>query len=166
MKDISEKIKKIINDLKKRNLMMAIAESCTGGYISHMFTNIPGASTVFERGIISYSNEAKIEVLKVQSDAIRDYGAVSEIVAKQMAENIRILSKVHIGLGITGIAGPSGSTEEKPVGLVYIGFSTPKDTLIKKFIFEADRLGFKKRVLEEIILLLNDYLKVTKKVEY
>lgn len=161
MKDTLEKIKKIINDLTQKRIHIALAESCTGGYISHMFTNISGASKVFERGIVSYSNEAKIEVLNVRSETINKYGAVSEQVARQMAENIRILSKVDIGLGITGIAGPTGGTEEKPIGLVYIGFSTQMYTLIKKFIFKTDRISFKKNVLDEIILLLNDYLKAS-----
>ncbi|MFX1274328.1 MAG: CinA family protein [Promethearchaeota archaeon] len=163
MKYKLDKIKKIINDLTQKKIQIAIAESCTGGYISHMFTNISGASKVFERGVVSYSNEAKIEVLNVKSETINKYGAASAQVARQMAENIRNLSKVDIGVGITGIAGPTGGTEEKPIGLVYIGFSTQMDTLIKKFIFKTDRISFKKKVLDEIILLLNDYLKELKK---
>ena len=115
--------------------MLAIAESCTGGYISHMFTNISGASNVFERGVVCYSNKSKVEVLNVDLISIEDAGAVSETVARQLAYNIRILSNVDIGIGITGIAGPTGGTKEKPVGLVYIGYSTKDEIKIEKFLF-------------------------------
>ena len=122
-----------------------------------MITNIPGASNVFERGIICYSNLSKISLLNINPDYLIQYGAVSEIVAKHLANNIRILSDVTIGIGITGIAGPTGGTPEKPVGLVYIGFSTQKETIVKKYQFKVNRIAFKEKVLEKILTLLQNF---------
>jgi nicotinamide-nucleotide amidase len=152
------RIQKIIETFTEKNIWIATAESCTGGYVAHMLTNISGASKVFERGVVSYSNEAKIEILKVDAKAIEKYGAVSEIVAGQMANNIRNLSKVDIGIGVTGIAGPSGGTEEKPVGLVFIGFSTKEQTIVEKYIIKTDRIAFKTEVLKKVIEFLENYL--------
>ncbi|MFW9947939.1 MAG: CinA family protein [Candidatus Odinarchaeota archaeon] len=149
-----KRIEKVIKGLIKKKLLLAIAESCTGGYVSHMITNISGASNVFERGIVCYSNKSKIELLNVDPKSIDSLGAVSEAVARQLAYNIRILSKVDIGIGITGIAGPTGGTSEKPVGLVYIGFSTEEETIIEKYNFNANRINFKELVLEKIIEFL------------
>ena len=155
---IEEKIRNIINKFTKKDIWIAIAESCTGGYISHMITNISGASKVFERSIVCYGNQAKIDIIEVNPKDIENYGAVSEEVASQMAYNVRIMSKpCDIGIGITGIAGPTGGTPEKPVGLVYIGYSTIKETVVKKYNFKADRITFKKLVLEEIIGFLENY---------
>lgn len=156
--DALERISKLIKNFSIKNLQIAVAESCTGGYISNMFTNISGASKVFERGIVCYSNQAKIELVKIDPKVIEKYGAVSEIVVKQLAHNIRVLSNVDIGIGISGIAGPTGGTPEKPVGLVFIGFSSNKDTIVQKFHFETDRISFKKRVLEKIIHFLEEFL--------
>ncbi len=155
--EIIERIRQIIHQFSKRNVSIAVAESCTGGYISHMMTNISGASKVFERGIVSYSNRAKIDMLGVNPEDIEEYGAVSEPVANQMANNIRQRSDVDIGIGVTGIAGPKGGSPEKPVGLVYIGFSTVKETVVKKHNFKVDRITFKKLVLQKIMQFLEDF---------
>lgn len=156
--EIEEKIRDIIKKFTKNDIWIAIAESCTGGYISHMITNISGASKVFERCIVCYGNQAKIDILKVNPKDIENYGAVSEEVARQMANNVRIMSKLcDIGIGITGIAGPTGGTPEKPIGLVYIGYSIIKETLVKKYNFKADRITIKKLVLEEIVGFLENY---------
>lgn len=149
--DVLERIDKIIKTYTTKSLKIAVAESCTGGYISHMITNIPGASKVFERGIVCYSNQAKIDLLNVERKTLEIHGAVSENVVKQLAYNIRTLSNVDIGIGISGIAGPTGGTPEKPVGTVYIGFSTEEETQANRFDFNADRIMFKKLVLEKII---------------
>ena len=146
-----ERITKIVDNLIKNQIRIAFAESCTGGYISHMFTNISGVSNTFDRAIICYSNASKIQLLNVDPKTIEENGAVSGEVAKQLAFNVRILSDVDLGIGITGIAGPTGGTEEKPVGLVYIGFSTEKETDVKKFQFHTHRIDFKKKVLEKIL---------------
>ena len=156
--DILKRIEKLIKDFSEQNLKISIAESCTGGFISHMFTNISGASKVFERGIVCYSNQAKIEMVNVDPTVIEKYGAVSENVVKQLAHNIRILSNVDIGIGISGIAGPTGGTPEKPVGLVFIGFSTDKDAIVQKFNFKTDRISFKKRVLKKVVHFLEEFL--------
>lgn len=149
--DFLGRIEKILETYTRKNLKMAIAESCTGGFISHMFTNISGASKVFERGIVCYSNQAKISLIGVDPKDIEKYGVVSEVIVHQLATNVRIHSQVDIGIGISGIAGPTGGTPEKPIGLVFIGFSTEKETIVKKFEFTADRITFKKLVLEEVI---------------
>ena len=156
--DILKRIEKLIKDFSEQNLKISIAESCTGGFISHMFTNISGASKVFERGIVCYSNQAKIEMVNVDPTVIDKYGAVSENVVKQLAHNIRILSNVDIGIGISGIAGPTGGTPEKPVGLVFIGFSTDKDAIVQKFNFKTNRISFKKRVLKKVVQFLEEFL--------
>ena len=148
------RIEKIIQEFSKRKVLIALAESCTGGYVSHMITNISGASEVFERGVVSYSNQAKIDLLGVDPADLDEFGAVSVQVAEQMAEGIRKTSNVNIGIGITGIAGPTGDTPEKPLGLVFIGFSTSKGIFVNKHIIKEDRLTFKKKVLEEILILL------------
>ena len=157
--DFLEIIKDIITNFTTREITLAIAESCTGGYISNMFTNISGASKVFERGIICYSNASKVTLLNVDPESINQHGAVSETVAKQLANNIRVLSNVDIGIGITGIAGPTGGTLEKPVGLAYIGISTIDEIFVEKHHFDVDRITFKAKILEKILLLLQNFIK-------
>ena len=132
-------INKISLLLKKKRLKIATAESCTGGLIAHTLTNVSGSSEYFDRGVISYSNSAKTELLDVPERIISKYGAVSQYVAKAMAIGIRNKSNADIGLSTTGIAGPTGGTKEKPVGLVYIGVSTKEDTIVKKFQFGGNR---------------------------
>jgi len=150
-----ERLEKVIKNLITKKKTLALAESCTGGYLSHMITNISGASKIFERAIICYSNRSKIELLNVDPETIEQKGAVSESVAYQLAKNVRILADTDIGIGVTGIAGPTGGTKEKPVGLVYIGFSTIHKTRVFKFEFKADRITFKKLVLEKILNFLD-----------
>jgi nicotinamide-nucleotide amidase len=154
-KEILEKISTI---LKEKGLKIATAESCTGGLISHSFTNISGSSDYFDRGIVSYSNKAKTELLGVTEDVLIKYGAVSEEVAKEMAEGVRKRSNVDIGLATTGIAGPTGGTNDKPVGLVYIAFSTKDTTHVNKFQFSGDRLENKDSTLNAALKMLLDYL--------
>ncbi|MFX1328766.1 MAG: CinA family protein [Promethearchaeota archaeon] len=161
--EILERISKIIETFSCNEIQLAVAESCTGGYVSHMFTNISGASKVFERGIVCYSNQAKIDLLNVDPKIIERYGAVSENVAKQLATNIRMISNVDIGIGISGIAGPTGGTPEKPVGLVFIGFSTKEEVSVQQYNFETDRITFKKKVLEKVIQILEELNQEKKK---
>ncbi len=154
--DVLKRIEKIIKNFTEKSIHIAIAESCTGGYISNMITNVSGASNIFERGIVCYSNRAKIDSVNVNPKTIVEYGAVSKEVVKQLANNIRVLSNVDIGIGISGIAGPTGGTPEKPVGLVFIGFSTEKETIVKKYRFETERITFKQNVLEKVIQFLEN----------
>ena len=152
-------VEKISSELTKRKKKIATAESCTGGLIAHTLTNISGSSNFFERGIVSYSNNSKIQLLDIDKKLIRKYGAVSPEVATAMAEGIRIKSDVDIGLSTTGIAGPTGGSAEKPVGLVYIGISTKKVTIVKKYNFSTDRLENKKRTCKKALELLYQQIK-------
>ena len=156
---VDEKLlNKIYLKLIENKYKIATAESCTGGLLSHTLTNISGSSDFFDRGIISYSNEAKNELLDVPKDIIEKYGAVSEEVAGLMADGVRRKYNVDIGLSTTGIAGPSGSTENKPVGLVYIGFSIKNKKIVKKFNFHGDRLQNKESTCNAVLKLLYDEL--------
>jgi nicotinamide-nucleotide amidase len=154
-KEILEKISLILKDKK---LTVASAESCSGGLIANTLTNISGSSEYFDRGVISYSNKAKMELLDVTKDDLDKYGAVSKQVAKAMAEGIRKKSNVDIGISTTGIAGPTGGTKEKPVGLVYITLSTKDETFIKKFQFSGTRLENKDSTCNAALQILYDYL--------
>jgi len=154
-KEILNKISLI---LKKRHLKIVTAESCTGGLISHTLTNISGSSDYFDRGIVSYSNTAKTELLGVSEGLLEKYGAVSKQVAEAMAEGARIRSSVDIGIATTGIAGPTGGTKEKPVGLVYIAISTSDDTIVKKFQFSGNRIENKKSTCNAALQMLLDII--------
>jgi PncC family amidohydrolase len=151
-------LNKISTLLTEKKLTIAIAESCTGGLIAHNLTNISGSSNYFDRGLVSYSNNAKNELLNISKKLLIDYGAVSEPVAKAMAECVRILSSVDIGISTTGVAGPTGGNKKKPVGLVYVGLSTKKDVIVKKFMFNEDRIGNKIATCNAALKLLYDYL--------
>jgi len=144
--------------LKEKGLKIATAESCTGGLIAHNLTNISGSSDYFDRGIVSYSNRAKIDVLGVSKDLLNEYGAVSKQVAKEMAEGVRKRSNVDIGVATTGIAGPTGGTKDKPVGLVYIAISIKNKTLVKKFQFSGNRFENKESTLNATLKMLLDLL--------
>lgn len=144
--------------LKNKKYTIAIAESCTGGLIANLITNVSGASCWFERGVVSYSNKSKVEVLGVKEDTIKKFGAVSEQCAGEMAEGIRKISGVTLGLSVTGIAGPSGGTKEKPVGTVYIALATPTGTRHISYCHPKDREAFKQLVAYEALDLVRRYL--------
>ncbi len=129
----------VFEKLKEKNMKIAFCESCTGGLISNRFTQIPGVSQVFDRGIITYSNRSKIEELGVKEDTLSKYGAVSEQVALEMAVGLLNKTKVDIALSTTGIAGPTGGSKSKPVGLVYIGIATRDNAYVVKSTFSGDR---------------------------
>jgi len=131
--------------LRERGWRIATAESCTGGLIGHRITEVPGSSDYFERGVVAYSNRAKVELLSVPEELIRKHGAVSPQVAEAMAKGIRERTGVEVGLGVTGIAGPTGGTPQKPVGLVYIGVATPEGIWVKEFRFVGERSQIKFR---------------------
>lgn len=152
---IDEKLlENIFSKLDKLNLLIATAESCTGGLIAHTLTNVSGSSNFFDRGIVTYSNRAKIQLLGVSEEVLKQKGAVSHEVAKSMADGIRTRSKVDIGISTTGIAGPTGGTKEKPVGLVFIGISTEKNTIVKKFHFSGNRTENKESTCNEALKML------------
>ena len=155
MKQGIEPIEVIIGRLlRKRGWMLSTAESCTGGLIGHRITNVPGSSDYFDGGVITYSNDSKRELLKVPEETITTYGAVSHQTAVAMAEGIRKLRGIEVGIGVTGIAGPAGGTEAKPVGLVYIALSSPVRVECKEFRFHGDREMIKLQASEAALSML------------
>ena len=129
--------KKIITILNKKKLKLSVAESCTGGLLASSITSISGASKVFNLGLVTYSNQAKIKILKVNKNIIKKYGAVSHECCAAMVKNLSRISKANINVSITGIAGPKGGTKQKHVGLVYIGVKKGNKILINKCLFKS-----------------------------
>ena len=148
----------IANLLWEQELTVATAESCTGGLIGDRLTKVPGSSRYFDRGVISYSNQAKIDLLGVNKATLERYGAVSEETAREMARGIRDKAKVDIGLATTGIAGPGGGTEEKPVGLVYLALAREDEVEVYKRIFKGHRRRVKYLTSQIILNLLRKSL--------
>ncbi|MGE5364576.1 MAG: competence/damage-inducible protein A [Bacteroidota bacterium] len=144
--------------LTERGLTLALAESCTGGLISHRLTNISGSSKYFERGVISYSNGAKVELLKVDEDKLIQHGAVSLEVAQQMAAGIKAVSGTDLGLAITGILGPTGATPEKPIGLVFVGICDDNICTAKEFRFGDDRIINKDKAAQAALDMLRRHI--------
>jgi nicotinamide-nucleotide amidase len=144
--------------LLERELKIATAESCTGGLVGNMLTNVSGSSRYFERGVICYSNAAKVEILKVDEDTLAEHGAVSMEVAMQMAEGVKSTSGADIGLATTGIMGPTGATADKPIGLVYIGYCDDKVCTARKFNFGDDRMLNKQRTAQAALDFLRRQL--------
>ena len=136
MKELS---KKVINLLRKKKLKISFAESCTGGMLASSITAIRGSSKIFTLGLITYSNKSKINILKVRRNIIIKHGAVSYETCLSMVKNLSLMSKTHISVSITGVAGPGGGTKSKPVGLVYIGVKKGKKILIKKYLFKSKK---------------------------
>jgi len=128
--------KKIVKKLIKKKITISVAESCTGGLFSRTVTSVSGSSKVFDLGLVTYSNQAKIKVLKVPKMIIKKYGAVSKQVCLAMVKSISKISKTNISISITGIAGPTGSTKKKPVGLIYVGIKKNNKISIKKYLFK------------------------------
>ena len=147
-------LKNVSDQLRKNNLTVATAESCTGGLLAHLLTNISGSSEYFDRGVVTYSNKSKIELLGVPQETINEYGAVSKQTAEAMAVGIKKQAKVDIGISTTGIAGPAGGTKEKPVGLVYIVIATSKNVDANRFLFSKDRLQNKEKTCYKALELL------------
>ncbi len=129
-------IKKIIKKLKRKKMKIAVAESCTGGMLSSTITSVSGSSKVFNLGLVTYSNESKIKVLKISKKIIRKYGAVSEQVCKAMVKNVSKIGRTNISVSVTGIAGPKGAKRKKPVGLVYVGIKKDSKIIVKKYLFK------------------------------
>ena len=132
-------MKSLIKILAKKKLRISVAESCTGGLLASNITSTSGASKVFNLGFITYSNQAKIEILKVNKNIIRKYGAVSHECCSMMVNNLSKISKANINVSITGIAGPKGGTKSKPVGLVYIGIKKGNKISVNKCLFKSKK---------------------------
>ena len=131
--------KKIITILNKKKLKLSVTESCTGGLLASSITSISGASKVFNLGLVTYSNQAKINILKVNKNIIKKYGAVSHECCSAMVKNLSKISKASINVSITGIAGPKGGTKQKPVGLVYIGVKKGNKIEINRCLFKSKK---------------------------
>ena len=144
--------KKLINLLKKKKLKISFAESCTGGRLSSIITSNAGSSKVFDLGLVTYSNQAKQKILKVPNKIIKKYGAVSVQCCLSMVNNLSKISKSHINISITGIAGPKGGTRKKPVGLVFIGLKFRKKIFVNKYLFKnKSRINFQKITVNKVI---------------
>lgn len=150
--------KKILKKLEKKNLKIATAESCTGGLLAALFTEIPGASKNFDRGFITYSNRAKNEMLGVKEITLKKLGAVSAETAEEMALGAIKNSQAEIAISITGIAGPDGGTKRKPVGLVYIGCAFEKKIVVGEFHFSGDRKNIRKETLIAALKMIDGVL--------
>lgn len=137
---------------------LATAESCSGGLLAHRITNVPGSSVYFPGGVITYSNEAKVDLLGVSMEVLDREGAVSETVARQMAQGVRERFDAYWGVGITGIAGPGGGSAEKPVGLVYIAVAGDRQTCVTRNLFEGSRESIKEQTAEQALRLLLEQL--------
>jgi PncC family amidohydrolase len=153
-------MKSLVKILIKKNLKISFAESCTGGLLASSITSISGASKIFNLGLITYSNQAKIRFLKVNKNIIVKYGAVSHECCFAMVNNLSKISKANINVAVTGIAGPKGGTQKKPVGLVYIGIKKGAKTQIYKCFFNSKRRSSIQKA--SVKKALNLVLRITK----
>jgi nicotinamide-nucleotide amidase len=149
----------IVKELKAKKLTLSVAESCTGGGLGNRITNIPGSSEIFLGGVIAYSNDIKMKLLKVNENTLIKYGAVSKETAKEMAQGIRELTGADIGIGVTGIAGPDGAAPKKPVGLVFMHLNTADFDIGLYQIFPGDRQMVKTRTINYSLNLVKEYLR-------
>jgi len=140
-------------------LHLAVAESCTGGLIGHLITNVPGSSNYYLGSVTAYANQAKVRLLGVDPTTLEQYGAVSAETVIEMARGIRQALSAEVGLAVSGIAGPDGGTPEKPVGLVWIGLSAPGMEQAWYYLWPGDRLQVKEQTARQALQLLVDYLK-------
>jgi len=154
----TQHLKKIAKLLQKHQLKIATAESCTAGLLAYNLTTIPGSSNYFERGVITYSNQSKHQLLHIPQTLLTTYGAVSSEVAQAMAQSIQKISNVDIGISTTGIAGPSGATKEKPIGLVYIAIATKKTFQVQQYNFNKNRKENQIQTCHEALKLLLEML--------
>ncbi len=153
-------MKSLIKILTRKKLKISVAESCTGGLLASSITSVSGASKVFNLGFVTYSNQAKIKILKVNKNIIQKYGAVSYECCLEMVKNLSRISKANINVSITGIAGPKGGTKQKPVGLVYIGVKRGVKIQINKCLFKSKkRSSIQKATVKKALDLI---LKITK----
>jgi PncC family amidohydrolase len=139
-------------------LTLAVAESCTGGLVGHRITNVPGSSDYYRGSITAYACDVKERLLHVRSETLVDHGAVSEQAAQEMAEGVRQAIGADVGVSVTGIAGPTGGTLEKPVGLVYVALVAPRGAWVERHVWAGDRLENKARSADAALDLLRRYL--------
>lgn len=144
--------------LSEQNATLSTAESCTGGLIGHLLTNVSGSSHWYQGGVVSYSNELKMQVLGVKAATLERVGAVSESVAEQMATGARQAFNTTYAISVTGIAGPGGATVDKPVGLTYIGVATPESVMVRRYVWQGSREGNKQSSANAALELLHAVL--------
>ena len=144
----------IIKKLLKRNISISIAESCTGGLLSSKFTSVAGISKIFNMGLITYSNKSKSSLLKISQNDLKKYGAVSHQTAALMVKNLQRLTKSKLCISTTGIAGPSGGTKVKPVGLIYFGIKYRNKTIILEKKFKGSRIQIQQKTIKAIFTTL------------
>ena len=150
---------KLHKKLIKKKITLSAAESCTGGLLSSKFTRLSGSSKYFQMGLVTYSNNAKIKILKVNKNTIDKYGSVSPECCRAMVQGLSKISKSKINISITGIAGPNGGTKDKPVGLVYIGLTKRNKTIVSKNYFKKkDRKSIQNKTIEKCIKLIQDII--------
>ena len=146
----------ILNIFIKKKKTLAVAESCTGGLISSRVTDVSGSSKYFKGAVVAYANDVKIDILGVPSALIKKHGAVSREVAKEMAIGVREILGSDVGVAVTGIAGPTGSSKDKPLGLAYVALSTNTHTKTKKVQFKGDRPEIKDKFAESVLKLIKE----------
>ena len=153
MKNLSNKV---VQKLIKKKLKISFAESCTGGMLSSAITSVSGSSKVFNLGLVTYSNKAKIDILKVPKRIISKYGAVSNECCLLMVKNLSKISKANISVSVTGIVGPNGGTKLKPVGLVYIGIKKGNKIIVQKNLFKnKNRISIQKTTVNSVLQIIN-----------
>ena len=148
---------KVVKLLRRKKLKISFAESCTGGLLASSITSISGSSKIFNIGLVTYSNQSKIDILNVPKQIIAKHGAVSYETCLSMVKNLSKISKSNISISVTGIAGPKGGTIKKPVGLVYIGIKKANKTLVKRYLFKSKKRNLiqKATVIKALNLVLN-----------
>ena len=154
-KIINEQSQNLYNICKEKQIFITTAESCTGGMIASSIVSIPGSSSIFNSSIVTYSNEAKAKFLKIPIELLNENGAVSKVIAEEMAKNVRLKFDSNISISITGIAGPNGGTKLKPVGSVWICIGQKSNILSKKFLFIGNRLEIRQKTTIEALNLAN-----------
>ena len=145
---------KIASLLTAKKQTLAVAESCTGGLLANTLTNVPGSSVFFMLGVVTYSNAAKTKTLKIPAAVIKKHGAVSAAVAQRMAQGVRRILKTDIGIGVTGIAGPTGASATKPVGLTYIAISQGKKDAVFEYRFKGSRVANKQQAVKAALQII------------
>ena len=156
---INKESQELLKICKLNKMYITTAESCTGGMIASSIVSVNGSSSIFKSGIVTYSNESKSNFLKIPIELININGAVSETIAFQMAKNILNIMNSTVSIAVTGIAGPSGGSQDKPVGLVWIAIGTKENTFTKKYLFQGNRLKIRQKTTLEALKFANDVIK-------
>lgn len=153
-----ENVERLVQRLTELGYTITTAESCTGGMISSTIVDVPGASTVVNECHVTYSNEAKVKYLGVKEDTLNKYGAVSEETAYEMALGAQKIADANVAVGVTGLAGPGGGTEQKPVGLVYVGYNVNGKVIVERYIFKGNRTEIRTQTTTKVIERLIEIL--------